>query len=286
MSFSQKILQISIVKGSGSFDAGGNTKVMSQLRAKCEIVKDGHPSKNKLSLKIYGMQQSDMNALTTLTFKPMAVQKNTIQIMAGDASGLQVAFQGDITGAWEIYSSPPNLYFHVEALSGYYPSIAPIVPKGHKGATSAAGLMSGLASQMGLAFEMDSANPVTTQLVRPYLWGTSFQQAAAIAAAANIEFGIDDRTLYIAPRGQARKGTAPLVSPATGLKDYPTFDKKGIRFTTLYNPNILYGGLVVVQSSIPMACGTWRVHRLRHDLESENPGGRWESEVYATPVGS
>lgn len=286
MSFSQKILQVSIVKGHGNFDSGGNTKIMSGLRVKCEIEKNGHPSKNKVSLKIYGMKQDDMNALTTLSFKPMAVVKNTIQVMAGDSNGMQVAFQGDITGAWEIYSSPPNLYFHVEALSGYYHSIAVVTPKGYPGSVSAASLMSGLASQMNLAFEMDPSNPVTTQLSRPYLWGTPFQQAAAIAAAANIEFGIDDDVLYIANRGKERKGTAPLVSVDTGLKAYPTFDKKGIRFKTLYNPAILYGGLVVVKSAIPMACGTWRVHKLRHDLESETPGGIWESEVYATPQGS
>lgn len=283
MTFSQKILQISIVKGSGTFDAGGNTKIMSGLKAKCDIVKDGHPSKNKLTMKIYGMRQEDMNALTTLSFKPMAVQKNTIQVLAGDAKGLYVAFQGDITGAWEIYNSPPNLYFHVEALTGYYPSIAVIVPKGHSGATSVAALMNELASQMNMSFEN---NGVSVMLSKPYLWGTPFQRAAAIAAAAGIEFGLDDGTLYIAPKGKERAGTAPLISVDTGLKEYPTFDKKGIRFTTLYNQAILYGGLVEVKSAIPMACGTWRVHKLCHDLESENPDGRWESEVYATPVGS
>lgn len=282
-SFTQKILQVSIVKGSGTFDAGGNTKIFSQLRVKADIEKEGHPSKNKARLKIYGMKQEDMNALTTLSFKPMAVQKNTIQVMAGDSNGMQVAFQGDITESWEIYRTPPDLYLHVAALSGYYPSIAAVVPKSFKGAVSVVSIMANLASQMNLAFEN---NGVTTVLSKPYLWGAPFQQASAVAAAANIEFGIDDGVLFIAPRGKERAGTAPLISSKTGLKEYPTFDKKGIQLECLFNPAIQYGGLVEVKSVIPMACGLWRVHKLRHDLESETPGGRWISHISASPQGS
>jgi hypothetical protein len=158
-----------------------------------------------------------------------------------------------------------------------------VTPKSFKGGASVSSLMSSLAAQMGYAFE---DNGVTTQLVSPYLSGSAFQQAAAVAAAANIEFGIDDGTLFICPRGAARPGTVPLISAATGLKEYPVFDKKGLKLECLYNPGIKLGGLINVQSEISVASGTWRVNGLHHHLEAENPGGKWLSKVSASWVGN
>ena len=285
-SFNLKILQANLTLDTGTFDGTNNTKIVSGLRMQAEIEKGGHPSKNKLKLKIYGMVESDMNMLTTLptkSEKPLAVHKSKLLLLAGDQFGLSQAFAGDITGAWTSYQSPPNLYFHIEALSGFYPALAPVAPMSYQGHASVATIMASLAAQMGYAFEN---NGVTASLHNPYLPGTAMQQAGAVAVAAGIEFGVDDGTLFIAPRSTARAGTAPLISAATGLKEYPVFDKKGLKFECLYNPGLKLGGLVNVQSVVPVCCGTWRIHGLNHDLESETPGGRWLSKVSATWVGN
>ena len=285
-SFTKKILQANLTLTSGTFDGTHNTKQVTGLRMEVEIEKGGHPSKNKAKLKVYGMLEADMNMLTTLpgkSAKALAVHKSLVQILAGDQYGLAVAFQGEITGAWTSYQSPPNLFFHLEALEGFYPAIAPVKPASFKGGTPVATIMASLASQMGYAFEN---NGVASQLVSPYLHGSAYQQAAAVVAAAGIEFGIDDGTLFIAPRGAARAGTAPLISAATGLKEYPIFDKKGIKFSCLYNPGLKLGGLCAVQSVVPVACGTWRINALTHELECENPSGKWLSKVSASWVGN
>jgi len=286
-SFTRKILQANLTLTSGTFGEGkGNTVQLTGLRMEAEIEKGGHPSKNKLKLKIYGMVESDMNMLTTLpgkSAKPLEVHKSLVQLLAGDASGLAVAFQGEITGAWSSYQSPPNLYFHLEALEGFYPAIAPVAPKSYRGGTPVAGIMADLSAQMGYTFQN---NGVTTQLANPYLSGTAYQQAAAVAAAAGIEFGIDNGTLFIAPRGASRAGLAPLISAETGLKEYPIFDKKGIKLECIYNSGIQLGGSIVVKSQVPVACGTWRVNGLHHHLTAETPGGPWMSKVTASWLGS
>jgi len=285
-SFNQKILQANLTLTKGTFDGSHNTVNLTGLRMEAEIEKGGHPSKNSLKLKIFGMREHDMNMLTTLpakSEKPLAVHKSLLQLLAGDQFGLATAFEGEITGAWTSYQSAPNLEFSIEAIAGFYPALAPVKPKSFQGSASVANLMKALASQMEYAFEN---NGVTASLHNPYLAGTAMQQAAAIADAANIEFGVDDGTLFIAPRGVARKGQAPLISASTGLKGYPIFDKKGLKLTTLYNPGIKLGGLIVVQSSIPICCGTWRVHGLNHHLTCEMPNGPWDSKVSATWVGN
>ena len=127
-----------------------------------------------------------------------------------------------------------------------------------------------------------------TTLSRPYLSGSLFQQAAQLAEAANIEFGIDNGVLFIAPRGAPRKGEVivPVVSPLTGMKGYPVFDKKGLRVECLYNSTIRLGGVIKVESEMPNASGLWRVNGLDHHLEAEHPGGAWLSKLKVSRVGN
>ena len=86
-SFNLKILQANLTLDTGTFDGTNNTKIVSGLRMQAEIEKGGHPSKNKLKLKIYGMVESDMNMLTTLptkSEKPLAVHKSKLLLLAGE----------------------------------------------------------------------------------------------------------------------------------------------------------------------------------------------------------
>ena len=295
-SFIKRHLRVSLTLAKGAFGetvdgSPLNTTIKQDLRIECEIEKSGHPSKNMCKLKIYGMPQEDMNRLTmVVTERPLSVRRNLVKVEAFDDSTLSspaIAFTGEITSAYAKYNRPPDLYFEVEAIEGYYPSVKPVSPKSYKGGSSVASMMLDLANQMGCEFEN---NGVTTQLSNQYLSGTAFQQAAKIAHAANIEFGIDNNTLFIAPRGASRRAmtTVPLISAATGMKEYPTFDKKGLRVETLYNPNIQLGGLVAVESVVLKATTNraWRVHSLHHHLSCELPNGPWYSKIEASYVGS
>ena len=286
-SFTQKIIQAKFTLATGTFNGVNNTKTTNALKVSCRVEKHSHPSKNMCKLQVYGMTDSDIQALNTLSFKPMGVTKNIIEVKAGDANGMNTCFSGEITEAWAVYQSPPNLYLHVEALSGYYPAIAPIVPKSYPGGVPVSTIMRRLAADMSYSFEDGG---VQTLLRNPYLSGTAFQQAAAVADAAGCLWGIDDDVLWITPAGTGRLGTtlagqAPEVSVATGMKEYPTFDKTGIRVTTLYNPAIKLGGYIVVKSKIQHACGTWLVHSLEHELETITNNGKWESRIKAAPAG-
>jgi hypothetical protein len=284
-SFTQKQLSVIITLASGTFANGANQITLSGLRISATIDKAGHPSKNTAKIKVYGMLDSDMNKLTTVAFRALSVKKNYVQIQAGDEEhGMGIAYQGEIAGAFANYKSPPNLDFQLDCIEGYYPAIAPCAPKSYKGGVGVATVMASLAKQMGYTFENKG---VSVQVHSPYLIGSAMQQAHQLVAAANIEFGVDNGILFIAPRGAARDtGTVvPLISAATGMKEYPVFNKEGIEVTTLYNPSIVLGGIVNVQSVVKTACGNWRINGLKHHLESLHAGGKWESKVTASWVG-
>lgn len=288
-SFTQKRLVVSFVLKNGyTFDGTNNTKVIDNLRTHCSVEKVGAPSKNKCKLKIYGMSESDMNKLTVVPGQgqhALQVFKSLVKIQAGtiDSDTLYTVYQGDVTESYSSYKQQPNLHFAVESLTAFYPALAVVKPTSYKGGADVSALMAGLAAQMGYAFQN---NGVTARVNNPYLSGSAMSQASALAEAANIEFGVDDDTLFIAPTGQARNGYAPLISPDTGLHDYPVFDKKGIKFVCVYTPGLTLGGLCVVKSAIPVCCGTWRINSLKHELTSIDPSAKWESHVSASWIGN
>jgi hypothetical protein len=287
-SFVSRIIQVNLTLASGQFGADlGNTKVVSGLRVSCDIKKSGTPAKNEAKIRIYGMLDSDMNKLSTLGVNPMVVRKNFIQVLAGDSDGLATAFQGEITGAWVNYHTPPDLNFEIHAIEGFYASVAPTAPISMPDGVPVATIFSSLAKQMGYAFQN---NGVQSVIQNPYIIGSAYDQARSLAQMVNIEFGIDDGVLFIAPRGQARppKGQVPLLSPSTGMKEYPIWDKQGLVVEALWDPAFQLNGLVVVaESAVERANGTWRIHGLETRIASSHPSqASWGTTLHLTKVGA
>ncbi len=282
-SFTSRSLKIYFTLGEGSFGASpdyANTKIISGLRVNCDIRKSGKPSKNEMVLKVYGMLQSDMDQLSTLGNNPLAVRKNLVQVLAGDSDGLATAFLGEITGAWVNYRTPPDLYFEVHAMAAHYASLAPIQPTSLAGGVTVASIFQNLARQMGYQFQN---NGVTAAIQNPYLAGSAADQAMELAQMSGVEYGVDDGVLFIAPRGKPRQpaGLVPTITPDSGLKEYPIYDKQGLVVEALYDPSFQLGGLVnVAGSKVTQANGTWRVHGLHHRLAAHDPGrGSWHTTL-------
>lgn len=290
-SYTLKQIRVSFTLASGQFGADlGNTKIISGLRVVCQVKKSGNPSKNECRLQIFGMLDSDMKQLATLGFMnpkaapgqtPIVARNNLILVEAGDSDGLSTVFKGEITGAWVNYQRPPDLFFEVHAVAGYYPAIAPANPTSLKGAVNATTIFQNLAQQMGLQYE---DNGLTAVITNPYLPGTAYDQAAFLAKAVQCEFGIDDGTLFVAPLNIPRQSqAAAYTSPSTGMTNYPIFNKKGLEVEMIYNPQVQLGGLLqIAESQVQQANGVWRVTGLEHHLISRNhTHANWSTKVYA-----
>jgi hypothetical protein len=244
------------------------------------------PVKNTCRVKIYGMSEELMNlctvvpALSGKTLYP-AHKKVYLLVEGGDFFGLSRIFVGEITEAYASYQSPPNMCFHIDAATGHYPHLATALPRGYAGPTAVEQIVSDIASAIGYSFQN---NGFHATISNPYLTGSAMEQLRQLHAAVPMEMQVDDLGIYIAPKGTPRiqAGQVPFISPSTGLVEYPIFDKHGLRFSTLYNPGIVYGGQVYVQSSIVAATGYWKVEKLEHELESNNPSGKWLSRVHAS----
>ena len=94
----------------------------------------------------------------------------------------------------------------------------------------------------------------------------------------------DGYTLAIWPKHGTRGGLIPVISPASGLVGYPTFADQGVRFRTLFNPSITFGGQVEIKSSLMPACGKWYVNALSYNLSAQVVNGPWFCDVGCSRV--
>lgn len=273
----KKALRFIITLGESKFGSSEyDTVTLEGFRATADIDRAGGLQMSTLKAKIYGVKQDDMNAITTLQWRPLQKIKNTIQVYAIDGDQESLIFSGDIVNAWGDYQSVPDVFLHIQASSTYYKQLASVPPMSFKGASDVETLMKNISDKMGLKFEN---NGVTGTLADMYVGGTLVDQAREIARAANINIYIEDGVFAITPKNGPRSGDTPLISKSSGLIGYPTFDGVGIMFRTLFNPAIRHGGKVQVESSLSQASGEWIVVSMSHTLESEKPGGLWLSVV-------
>lgn len=284
MSFTRRRINLTFALGQGDFGNGGfDTLTFEGLRVSASITKTGGVSMSQVTLRVFGMSLTDMNRISTLGKPLVSGRNNRLTIQAGDdETGVATVFIGTISEAWTDMAEPANPSLSVQAFSGLLDAFTPAVPRSYPGTADVKTIMAGLATEMGYAFEDGG---VDVQLANPYFPGTPRQQAQACAQAANINWVIDDGTLAIWPVDGSRKGLIPKISAGNGLVAYPTHTQNGIVITTLFNPSIVYGGQVEIESDLTPANGTWTVFSVSHTLQSETPDGEWFTRMECSILG-
>jgi hypothetical protein len=273
----KKALRFVVTLGTGKFGSSDNDTITLQgFRATADIDKAGGMMMGTLRAKIYGVKKQDMNSVTTLQWKPGTLIPNTVEVYAIDGPAETLVFAGNIVNAWADYQSVPDVFLHIQAQSAFFNALKPIPPRSFKGRVDVPSVMAQIARDLGYTFEN---NGVTTQLVDVYLPNTGMEQAKDLARAAGCDLYLDDKILAITPPNVPRKVIIPLISKASGLVGYPTFDGVGVNFQTLFNPAITFGGSIKLETDVQQAAGEWVVTSVGHRLESEKPGGAWFSSV-------
>lgn len=274
----------------GSGPKLSNVLTISGLRASIRIKGSGLPAFPEAELQVYGMLQSDMNALTGLANIPLNMERNTVVVEANSGQGWSTVFAGQIITSGPSYDDAPNVSLNILARVLGFESLAPALSVSYTGATNVAEIISNIAARMGRAFEN---NGVAVYLNNPYLAGTLTQQLRTIAKHAGIDVYVpaDQNVVAICPHGVPRNqlGETWLLSPASGLVGYPKLDyQRGfVNVRSVFNAAFRFGGKIAVRgSSIPAANGdNWVVGTLSHHLESLTPGGAWFSDMLLYPAG-
>lgn len=278
LSFSnKKELRFVITLGTGSFGSSTNNQItLEGFRASVNIDKGGGQMFGTLRAQVYGVSQSDMNSVTTLTYHLEQQIKNQVQVYAIDGPQETLVFSGWIVNAWGNYQSMPDVFLEIQANSATVGMLTPTAPRSFKGQIDVATVIGQIAASLGFAFEN---NGVNVQLSNVYLANTGMEQIRKLANAAGIWFVLDNTTLAIMPPNTPRGSLIPEISNNSGLIGFPTFDGVGVNFQTLFNPAITFLGRIQLVTSVTRAAGQWIVTGVAHRLESEKPGGAWFSTI-------
>lgn len=287
MTYVRRKIDLSFTLGTGAFGASGEDTIdLTGLRVSATVAKAGGVSMSQLDLRVWGMTLDQMNKLTQLRkLLPTDHRRNTVTVTAGDdQSGMGTVFTGTLGQCWADPKDSPDVSFTANAWTGMAEAITPADPTSYKGAVAVDTIMAQLAAQMNPPRRLENSG-VGTVLVSPYLPGTVRDQIQAVVRAAQINVLIDDEVLAIWPRGTVRGAQGIRIAPDSGLVGYPAYTDNGISLTTLYNPALIFGTAVTVESSLTPANGQWAVAAVTHTLESELPGGQWFTRIECGLIG-
>ena len=246
----------------------------------------GGNSQGSCDLRIYGLTLDHMNQLTVYGTPLLTnVQGNTVSVSAGTTqSGLSIVYAGPIARAVPDFGGAPDVAFQVTGLQALAAALRSTAPTSYPGSADVATIMTNLAAQIPPNGALLANSGVQVRLTNPYFWGSVYSQIEQCAEAAGINYYLDSSgdgkaVLAIWPKGGSRNtaagGTIPLISAATGMVGYPTPTPMGVNVTTVFNPSLVFGSLVKIQSTLPSCTGTFQIFQMEHNLESEIPGGAW-----------
>lgn len=275
---------------------------ISGVRARARITHAKTPSASTADISIYGLDQGLLNELTTLGLNYNKVSPNQIIVTAGAASnadasaananqaplaGFPVVFAGTILYSYGDYNKMPDVPLRIIAQGALSTAVTSTTPSSYTGKTSIVSVMQDFANKLGVPLENSG---VSGTLNNPYLPGTLLQQIYEAAQHANINAQLVDggTKLAIWPRPGARNTqTVPLISPSTGMIGYPAFGPNGYLYVkTLFNPDVVFGGNIRIESSLPQANRTWTVYQMDYALDSLLPDGDWMLTAQCRPAGS
>lgn len=270
-------LQCKFILQSGEFEQGNNTKIVNNLTINATIHKTLNSNfTQEAHIIVYGMNKSDIAALSTLGYAPLIYEANKIEVYAqyeGEAPAL--AFSGYIVKAWAEFANPSRPMFF-ECQATYQQSINSAQPFNSMGSVSTSDAFSNLANSLGLSFQN---NGVTGQLNNIILTGSPIAQLQQLAKQCEVTCVVDNNVVKIAPQGQALSNQILNINSESGLISYPVIDVWGVRFRMRYNPVLQIGQYIALQTTVPIpkSTGQWFVFDMQSSLN--NRYENWHTDV-------
>lgn len=289
-SFTEKRLRITmILTGANAVFPGtnSNTIVIENMRVSAKVQAVARLA-TQADVRIYGMRQADMNALTVVWANPPIVLDHLIIVEAnntGTPNGWVQVFKGTMIEAQPDYRAEPDVSFNVLAVTGYYQKINPTAAVSYPQEVNVTTVVQHIVNLMGEPWTLSVGEGVNVILSSPHFSGTLWDQLAQACAAANCDFYTqgDQILITVANRPRAAQ-SAVLLSPDSGLIGYPMFERSGLNVSALFDPAFLCGTALEIKSSVPNATGRWYPYSIFHTLESLTPRGLWLSQLQCLRV--
>ncbi len=283
-SFKEKRLRVTLIlTGANAVFPGtnSNTLILTDLRMSATVASVARLA-TQADISIWGMMRADMNALTLAWANPPLVRDHVVILEADSGNGFSQVFKGTILEAQPVYGAAPDVYFRLQAITGYFQKINAAPPTSYPFQVDIGFIVNDLAGKMGFAFENGGADGV---LSSPYLSGSYYDQLQQACQAAGADFYFQGDTILITKANLPRTQQPTIVlNVQSGLIGYPQYERAGLLVACLYDPAILCGSPVEIDCVVPSANGKWYPYSAEHTLESKMPEGGWFSQLFCLRV--
>lgn len=254
---------------------------------------------SQMSLRVWGMKQSDMDAITIAWAIPGIIRDHLVILEAYTGDGWSMVFSGTIIEAQPEYRGSPDTYLSLLATVGYLQKIEGASSDGYAEDVDIGFIAGTLADKMGFTFVNGGANGVLKGGFTP--WGSLIDQLDQACRAVGCDYYLTGTpsaptgaprpgavtpqnsrgTLTITPRGRPIEG-APVsvfLTPETGLLGYPVYGRDGLSVEALWQPAFGCGVPIELKTIVPSASGTWYPFNMTHMLDANLPEGKWQTNM-------
>jgi hypothetical protein len=262
------------------------TYTFQQHRQRVSITQGGGQYGNA-RVEIYGVSLTTMNAIGRMWLQSLTPQNmDTIQINVWNGQTFTPLFSGTITWAEPDASGMPHVKLSIEANASFALSNQTASPYSNPGPVTLSAALTQILQGTNYTLNFSStATNYTMTNVRAS--GTPMDQVIKLV-------GQYPDLVWWSSLDQicVRKALAPLgsgsitINVQNGLQASPVYSSSGLTFTTLFNPQIIPGAALNVQTEFNFVSQTlWVAAVIQHDIEANVPGGAWSTSVAANSFG-
>jgi len=288
----KKYLEVTFVLGSGSFTDANGAPIGNSVtwgagfRITADVKNVGGYSSAELNARVYGVSEPQMNQAITMEWYAGTVVDNTVLVTAIDGNSRTLIFSGTAVNVWARYDESPNVYLDIFARQLFSVAMNNSTVKHFPGAQPVADIVAQLANEMGLNFS--NSENVQITIKNETLIGSPYAQLNTLRKDSGVGIFISPKSISLtaSERTPFKTEVVPIISKETGLIGYPVPEAWGVSFSCLFNPQIVYGGVVELQSRVKIASGQWFVSSIRYLLNSMDPAPQWKCDVKGSTIPS
>ncbi len=257
-------------------EAGENQPV---LKMRFDITKTNNREPNKAELKIWNLSPGSRSKLQAKDLE--------VVIQAGYVTGRAQIFKGDLETA-RTEKTSVDWITTLELGDGTKQMRKSRINKSFRGGQSAGQMLKVAAEALGLdtgnlkeKVASDGARSVLKQFVGLVLSGKATDVLDDVASAMGLTYSVQDKSLQFLSRGEAVKGPAIKLNPATGLVGSPDVGEKGVvTASSLLNGRIRPGSKIDLTSLV--VTGSFVCQKVQH--VGDTWGAEWGSNIEMAPL--
>lgn len=303
MSFTKKQLKIRFDIQPNTEDDGKSAYSMefSGLRIHAEITLAPNSVTSQAHIIVFGLSANTMNSLTLVRGIGRNINiftGNRVVLFSVDEKGNEtLVFDGTIMQAIADYNQQPTVPMHIFATSFLRLAVLQPKPVSMKGNIPVPAICRGILDAYNKTVKTESEkftledNGVKAILTDPALDGSYLAMLQQICTETGIEGFVEGTQYVICPKDKVRDIPPIEITAGTGLIGYPVIIPNGCIIRAEYSPYYRLKAPALVKSQIinfqkgiaqkidTILEGRFIIWQLLHKLQSETPGGPWQSEM-------